>query len=189
MPSYAERYKFSEVEQDGQEFFKEMRALCKISDFSSITEQCTAKIGTKDVIAKQLASALKLMERQHLLIINQRGHENALLHDIKSAQSDIICLQEKLIVEKERVNQTLARDHGEFKNKIVEEISGKIEGTVKSGIEKSYSEVVTSQSKDRNVPREIVTTVAKQLIAEEELSRNIVVLACQKTKPLSSVTK
>ena len=69
MPTYAERFKFSEVEQDGQECIRDLLKMCKVHDVSNVTVDNVVKIGVKDVIAQQLVSVLQLIERQTCLLL------------------------------------------------------------------------------------------------------------------------
>ena len=58
MSSYSERYKFSEVEKDGQDMIQSMLTLCKVKGVSCVNVENVLRIGVKDVLAKQLVSAL-----------------------------------------------------------------------------------------------------------------------------------
>ena len=86
MPSYSERYKFSEVEKDGQDMIQSMLTLCKVREVSSVNIENVLKIGVKDVLAKQLVSVLELVERQHMLIANQRGQIATHLAELNSTK-------------------------------------------------------------------------------------------------------
>ena len=44
--------------------------LCKVKGVSFVNVENVLKIGVKDVLAKQLVSALELIERQHMFIAN-----------------------------------------------------------------------------------------------------------------------
>ena len=58
MPTYPERFNFSEVEKDGQDLLR----LSKVHDVSEVSVENVVKIGVKDVIAAQLVSTLQLIE-------------------------------------------------------------------------------------------------------------------------------
>ena len=85
MPSCAERFKFSEVEQDGQEYIRDLLKMCKVHDVSNVTVENVLKAGVNDAIAAQLVSALQLIERQHMLIVNQRGQISTHLSDLNAS--------------------------------------------------------------------------------------------------------
>ena len=119
----------------------------------------------KDVLASNLAQALALIERQHMLIVNQRVHVSAYQSDIIKLQSDFIDVQKKSI---DQFQNSVTR----MKN----EISETVQDTVKTSVSKSYSEVVQTQAANSSViGNETIKSVAKQIVAEEELSRNIMV--------------
>ena len=56
-------------------------------DVSNVTLENVLKTGVKDVIADQLVSAQQLMERQHMLIVSQRGQISMHLSDLKIART------------------------------------------------------------------------------------------------------
>ena len=159
MPTAAERYNFADVEKDGKQFISEMFKQCKVLEVGSITPENLTKLGTKDVMANYLMSALQLIERQHNFVINQRVHIFSYQQDIIKLQSDVIHAQEKALQVTERISQT-------------------VEESVQSGIKKSYSEAAGSPgaiSPRTVISPETLKSVAKQVIVEEELSRNIMV--------------
>ena len=74
MPTVAERYKFNEVENDGRKFLLETAKLCKVDCFELLTTEIANKAGNKGELLSIFVPAMKLMERQHKLIMNQRVH-------------------------------------------------------------------------------------------------------------------
>ena len=131
MPTYPERFKFSEVEKDGKQ---DLLRLSKVHDNSEVSVENVVKIGVKDVIAAQLVSALQLIERQHMMIVNQRGQITSHLSDLNSCKTDIIRIQAQLISESkiERID---------IDDEIVDRLSTAVQNSVESGIFKSYNEV------------------------------------------------
>ena len=74
MPTYAERYNFEEVEKDGGKFIRDTLGLCNAEEVASVLQADILKIGTKDVLAKHLLNALKLIERQNMFVIIYNKH-------------------------------------------------------------------------------------------------------------------
>ena len=72
-------------------------ALCKVQEVQCVNTENVLKMGVKDVIAKHLVSALQMIERQHMLIINQRDPNTTNFYDLNSAKRDIIRLQKEVI--------------------------------------------------------------------------------------------
>ena len=160
MPTAAERYDFANVEQDGKNFISDMFEQCKVHSIGNISTDNLMKLGTKDTIAKYLLSAIQLIDRQHNFVINQRVHISSYQQDIIKLQSDVIFAQEKgleAIQAAERLTET-------------------VEETVKSGI-RSYSEAVgnSGSSSSAQISPATLKSVAKQVIVEEELSKNLMV--------------
>ena len=170
MPSYSERYKFSEVEKDGQDMIQSMLTLCKVQEVSCVNVENVLKIGVKDVLAKQLVSVLELVERQHMLIANQRGQITTHLAELNSTKDDIIRLQQQVIsaTKVERID---------IDDQIVEHLSTAVQSSVETGISKTYSDVMKSSvvSTSAVIPRDTIKSVAQEIAVEEELSRNIMV--------------
>ena len=136
MPTYVERFKFSEVEQDGQECIRDLLKMCKVHDVSNVAVENVVKIGVKDVIAQQLVSVLQLIERKNMFIVNQRGQ----ISDLNGSKSEIIRLQGELL------RQSKVK-HIDIDDEIVDRLSTAVQNSVESGIIKTYSEVAESQSR------------------------------------------
>lgn len=165
MPTAAERYNFADVEKDGKDFISDLQTLCKVFKVTDVKQEVLTRTCNKDVLASNLEKALALIERQHMLIINQRVHVSAYQSDIMKLQSDLIDAQKKSI---EQFQNSVTR--------IKKELSETVQDTVKTSVTKSYSEVVQAQAANSPVlENETIKSVAKQIVAEEELSRNIVV--------------
>ena len=124
MPTYAERYKFAEVEKDGAKFLRDTLGLCNVADAASALKGNVSKLGTKDVVVQYLLNALQLIERQHMFVINQRGQLHSHLCDLNRTKSDLIRVQQQLIEQKPSYVQ--------FKKHVIDEISSSVEDTVKT---------------------------------------------------------
>ena len=121
-------------------------------------------------MAKQLVSALKLIERQQMLIANQRGQIRTHLAELNSTKDDIIRLQQQ-VISATKVERIDIDDH------IVERLSTAVQSSVESGISKNYSDVVKSSAVSNSpvITRDTIKSVAQEIAVEEELSRNIMV--------------
>ena len=71
MPNAAEPYNFAEVEKDGKNYISELLKQCKVHTVTDVKKEKMVNFGTKDVLATHLMRALELIERQHMLILNQ----------------------------------------------------------------------------------------------------------------------
>ena len=118
----AERYKFAEVEHDGKQFINDLFKQSKVHGVGNLTTEVMMKLGNKDVVAKYLASALQLIERQHNMVINQRVHISSYKNDIIKLQSSVIAAQAKAL-------------------RSTEDVEDAIQASVQSGF-KSFSEAV-----------------------------------------------
>jgi hypothetical protein len=82
MPTVAERFKFLEVENDGQNFLLDTVKLCRVNSAQELNHDNVNKIGTKGELAAKFLQAMQLIERQHNMIINQRVHVSEYKSDI-----------------------------------------------------------------------------------------------------------
>ena len=57
---------------------------------SNVNTDNIMKIGVKDVLARQVVSALELIEHEHMLIANQRGQITTHLTKLNSTKDDEI---------------------------------------------------------------------------------------------------
>jgi hypothetical protein len=180
MPTVAERYKFAEVEHDGKQFMNDFYKQTKVFAVESMTEETMMKLGNKDVVARCLLNALKLIERQHNLVINQRVHLSSYQQDIIKLQSAVIDAQEKALRASDDISQAVEESVQSGIKLQGDYISQAVEESVKSGI-KSYSEATVSSSVQSSstgatvISPGTLKSIAKQLVVEEELSRNIMV--------------
>ncbi len=168
MPTAAERYHFAEVEIHGKNFISDLLKLCKVYHVEDVKQENMMKIGNKDVFANQLVCALKLIERQQMLIIDQKVHVSAYQKDVIKLQSDVINSQKK----------TMDDFMLHVTEELTAELSKTVQDTVQTGFSKSYSEAAQSNvtsSQSPVITQETLKTVAKQVIAEEELSKNVMV--------------
>ena len=174
MATTAEKYKFSEVLEDGRSIITELLEQCKVHRVEEVKMENVMRVGNKDVVATQLVRALALIERHHSLIISQQAHVGEL-------QEEVIKLQRDLIIE-QRTQVTAIR------RGICEEVVEIVEEAVKEGVQdslnesvKSYSDAVKSGSAQSSssggsvFSQETLKKVVKQVAVEEELSRNIMV--------------
>ena len=165
MPTVAERFRFADVEKDSKEFVSGLQKLCNVHSVAALKQELLSKTCNKDVLAKYLANAMELIERQQEMVINQRVHISHHQKDIVQLQSDVIEAQKKSI---EKLGSQITM----FKR----EISETVQGTVESSMSKSYSAALQSQSANvGKIGQETLTTVAKQVVAEEAISRNVMV--------------
>lgn len=177
MPTVAERYRFGDVENDGKNFIIDMQKLCKVHNAADVEQVVLMRTCNKDVLARHLASAMVLIERQHEFVINQRVHISHHQKDIVQLQGDLIEAQKKSI---EKFQNEVTR----FKK----ELSETVQDTVESSVKKSYSTAVQSQAVNTSVIcQETLKSVAKQVVVEEEISRNVMVfgLAEDETEDLN----
>ena len=187
--SLAEHYKklkeVGDVEKDGQESVREFLKMCKVHDVNDVTVQNVAKFGVKDVIAAQLVNAFKLIERQNMLIVNQKDQISAHLSDLNTCKSDVIRLQEELL------HQAKVK-YIDIDDEVVDRLSTAVQNSVVSGMSKTYSEAAQSSVNNVSVspviPKETLKSLAKELAVEEELGHNIMVfgLAEEKDEQLST---
>ena len=111
-----------------------------------------------------------------MLIANQRGQIRQHLSELNSTKSDIIRLQGEVIkaAKVERID---------IDDEIVDRLSTAVQNSVKTGIGKTYSDVVKSSVLTSAViPKETLKTVAKEIAAEEEMSRKIMVFGLSEAK-------
>ena len=156
MPTVAERFKFAEVEHDGKQFLDDLFQHSKVFKVGSMTPEVMMKLGNKDVLAKFILDAVQLIERQHNMVVNQRVYISCNQQDIIKLQSSVIDAQEKAL-------------------QVTNYISRTVEDSVQSGI-KLYSEAAGASSvlcSSTVISPGTLKSVAKQVVVEEELSRNI----------------
>ena len=185
MPTVAERFRFGELEKDSKEFLNEAKKLCKVFSVGDVEQGALMRTCNKEVLAAHLVNALRLIERQHELVINQRVQITQHQSRVVELQDDLIESQKQTI---EEFNGTVAR----LKHHITESVQKSVEASVdksystvvqsvqnsvESSVQKSYSSVVQSQMDNGGATfgTETLKSVAKQVIVEEELSRNVMV--------------
>ena len=161
MSTAAERYRFTEVESDGKNFLSEMFKNCKVHDVASLTKDTVLKMGNKEDLANCLMRAMQLFERQHNYVINLKVHVSSYQEDIIKLQSNVIDAQNKALQITDRISG----------------ISKTVQNSVETVIKKSYSEAVGKQevSSCTAIPHETLKSVAKQIVVEEELSKNVMI--------------
>ena len=172
MPTAAERYKFNEVESDGRKFLLETAKLCKVNNFQELTNEIANKSGNKGELLSIFVPAMKLLERQHNLIMNQRVHVESYKTDVIHLQSEVISLQERFLTAQEGLLK--AKEVGDkFKTDIVSSVQKEVKA-----VKQSFSDVVKSSSLNNStapISADSIKSVAKQIVVEEELSRNVIV--------------
>ena len=172
MPTAAERYKFNEVESDGRKFLLETAKLCKVNNFHELTNEIANKSGNKGELLSIFVPAMKLLERQHNLIKNQRVHVESYKTDVIHLQNEVISLQGRLLTAQEGLLK--AKEVGDkFKTDIVSSVQKEVKA-----VKQSLSDVVKSSSLNNStapISADSIKSVAKQIVVEEELSRNVIV--------------
>ena len=186
MPSVAEQFRFSEVEKDSKEFMSEMGKLCKVYRVGDIDQAAFMKACNKDVLATNLGEALKLIERQHQLIINQRVKISQQQENVVKLQDDVITAQKQTIEKtshavngmKHAVTQCVQESVKNSVSKSYDAVVKTVGASVETSVKKSYSDVMQSgigSSGSGTFDKDTLKSVAKQVIVEEELSRNVMV--------------
>ena len=187
MPTAAERYKFSEVETDGTIFFNDLSKQCKLHDVANFTPELLMKLGTKDVIASWLMRAVQLLDRQHNFVINQRVHISSYQQDIIRLQDDVIRAQQVAVRAAESLPDNVEDAIQTGLENVGDALKGRLQksvNTLKEGLQKSYSEMAASKqtiSSSNAISPEALKTVAKHVIMEEELSKNIMIFGLPET--------
>ena len=97
-----------------------MQKLCNGHAVVDFKQDLLMKTCNKDFLAKHLASAIQLIERQQELVINQRVHLSHYQKDIVQLQSDLIKAQKKSI-------EKLGSEITMFKREISETVQGTVE--------------------------------------------------------------
>ncbi|KAL5263941.1 hypothetical protein ACHWQZ_G005133 [Mnemiopsis leidyi] len=173
MPTVAERFNFDKVESDGQNFLLDTVKLCKVNSVQELNYDIVSKTGTKGDLAAKFLQAMQLIERQHNLIINQRVHVSQNQCRMIELQDQVISLQERLLSAKEGLSK--AKEVSEqFKSEIVKSF----QKGVSSAVKKSFSDVVKSSGINNSaatISTESIKSVAKQIVLEEELGKNIMI--------------
>ncbi|KAL5259237.1 hypothetical protein ACHWQZ_G003816 [Mnemiopsis leidyi] len=173
MPTVAERFNFDKVESDGQNFLLDTVKLCKVNSVQELNYDIVSKTGTKGDLAAKFLQAMQLIERQHNLIINQRVHVSQNQCRMIELQDQVISLQERLLSAKEGLSK--AKEVSEqFKSEIV----NSFQKGVSSAVKKSFSDVVKSSGINNSaatISTESIKSVAKQIVLEEELGKNIMI--------------
>ena len=121
--------------------------------------------GLKGDLVANFVRAVQLVERQHNRIINQTVH-------VGSYQSDITKLQEQVFTLQDRLLQAKGVSDN-FKTDIVNSVHKQVKS-----VEKSFSDVVKSCSINNStasISIDSLISVARQMVVEEDLSRNVMV--------------
>ena len=114
-----------------------------------------------------LFDGIKLVFQQETLIKELQENARNMMAETINCQSSVIKLQEELIA---------------AKNTQVAEIKSSVQSSVESAVVKSYSEAVNAVKSASTPPpegtvlnQETLKTVVKQVVAEEDRSRNLMV--------------
>ena len=175
MVTNTELYNFVQLEDDGRNCISQLLGMCKVQEVSQINVQNINNIGTKEVVAKCLANVLRLVERQHVYIINQKEEQT-------KCQGEIIRLQSEIIERQENALDNIKVDHCvDLDDQIVDRLSNIVKESVETKITKSYSEIVQSHAKEI-VPQSAIKSVARQIVKAEEIGRNIMVFGLTEAK-------
>ena len=105
-------------------------------DLGEVAVQNVVKSGVKDAIAAQIVNDLQLIERQHMLIVNQIAEH---LTDFNFFKTYIIRIYAQLILISES-----KIERKDIDDEIVDRLSTAVQNSAESGISKTYSEVAHS---------------------------------------------
>jgi hypothetical protein len=67
--------------------------LCKVNQVQDINQENVTKIGTKDIVENHLVLALQLIERQQMLIANERVHYQKIIDKLTKGVTEELCDQ------------------------------------------------------------------------------------------------
>ena len=158
--------KFEEVEQAGTEWLKHILDMAKPQDVGDLYFQgFTARPAfTRELLAKQLTDAVKLVNRQNQYIVSMEKQVQQLKSEVIVNQRAVIDLQKDVLTVKD---QQL--------NEIRTSVAASVGDTVKSEI-KSYCEAAQLSGSDSTVfDQRILKSVVKDVVAEEDRSRNLTI--------------
>ena len=163
-----EYLKFDEVGVDGTKWVKDILALVSSQFAGSVTASSfTARRDiTKDVLAKRISSVLHIVHRQNEYITHLEKQCQNLKSEVIVNQGAVIDLQKELIASKDK-------QLTDIKTTVV----ASVEDTVKTEL-KTYSEAVkdSCSTSSRTVyDQETLKCVVKDVVAEEDRSRNLVI--------------
>ena len=165
----AEKYKylkFDEVVADGTAWVEEVLGSVRHSCVGGVApETFTARRElTRDTFAKRLNEVLRIVNRQNEYIKFLEKQAQELKSNVIMNQGDVIDMQKELISAKEEQLSNL---------KIT--VVSSVEDTVKSEL-KSYSAAVQeSKSTASVIDRKVLKTVVKDVVAEEDRTRNLMI--------------
>jgi hypothetical protein len=122
---------------------------------------------TKENLSKMLLNGIKLVYQQETFIKELQQNARNLMAETINCQSSVIKLQEELIA---------------TKNIQVAELKSSVQSSAESAVVKSYSDAVnavksasTPPSEGTVLNQETLKTVVKQVVEEEDRSRNLMV--------------
>ena len=162
--------KLSQAEDRSETWFK--NCLTQVPGISHPDElsnrDCfNTRTSTKETLSRLLFEGVKLAYQQQKLIKQLRERSQVLMAETINCQSSVIKLQEELISAQKTQ---------------VAEIKSSVQSSVESAVVKSYSDAVNAVKSVTAVPsegaalnQETLKKVVKQVVAEEDRSRNLMV--------------
>ena len=98
MTTPEERYKFDELEQDGEVWMRKCMDLAAVNHVEALGKKSFANISiSKEALSGHLYDAIMIVNRQNKLIANLRGQAQVLKTDVIEYQESVIKLKDDLI--------------------------------------------------------------------------------------------
>ena len=179
MITRGQRYKFDELEQDGEVWMRKCMDLAGVNHVEALGKKSFANISiSKDSVSGHLYDAIMMVNRQNKLIANLRGQAQLLKTDVIEYQESVIKLKDDLITTKDEQLRA-------FQSSVEDSVKSAVEITVKNAVEdsvktefKSYSDVAKTNLPTSNsgssplINETTLKTVIKNVVEEEDRSRN-----------------
>ena len=170
-------YKLDEVRDDGAEWIRKTLGLVKADHVNACGAQSfvAKREITREVMAQKLSAALRIMYRQSLYIDQMETYNQKLHSDVIDSQRTVVDLQKELLAAKDK-------QLDDMKSVVV----SSVEDTVKSEL-KTYSAAVTESKNSAAGPllnshRNILKNVIKDVVAEGDRSRNLMLFGLKEEK-------
>ena len=131
MITRGQRYKFDELEEDGEVWMRKCLDLASVNHVEALGKKSFVNISIpKETLSGHLLEAVKIVNRQNKLIANLRGHAQVLKTDVIEYQESLIKLKDDLITAKnEQLNA--------LQSSVEESVKSIVEVTVKNAVEDS----------------------------------------------------
>ena len=170
-------HKLDEVRDDGAEWIRKTLGLVKAEHVNACGAQgfIARREITREVMAQKLSAALQIMYRQSLYIDQMETYNQKLHSDVIDSQRTVVDLQKDLLATKDKQLDDL-------KSVVV----ASVEDTVKSEL-KTYSAAVKESTTSAagpllNSDRNILKNVIKDVVAEGDRSRNLMLFGLKEEK-------